>query len=323
MQIGVMLPNGVPEVRGETVLEWARRAEASEAFSLLAVQDRLAYCNLDPLVTLAAAAAVTERIPLMTYVSLAGARNAAAFGKEVATLATFAPGRLSIGLGVGARPDDYTTSGVDWKHRGDALDAALAVLAGLRQRPDPLQCLGPDLPADVQFLMGGASPRAIGRILQHGTGYAHGGVAPWVFGLEAHGVRQAWRAAERPGSPRVIASTWVASTPQIHERATAWMDDYMLQGGPPLPVRDSIHTGEADVRAVVEQFARYGATEVVLVPCVSDLAELDWVGEVARSLSDVVVADAPEVPTPPPHVLAAMGGAPGGPPPGMGAMQQA
>ncbi len=321
MDFGVMLPNGIPQVSGDTVLEWARHAEESDAFSLLTVQDRLAYCNLDPVVTLAAVAAVTRRIPLMTYVSLAGARNAAAFGKEVATLAAFAPGRLSIGVGVGARPDDYVATGVDWSHRGDALDAALDVLVGLRRRSDPLQCLGPDLADDVQILVGGASPRAIGRILRHGTGYAHGGVAPWIFGLEGHGVREAWKGAGKPGAPRIIASTWVASTEQVHARAVSWMDDYMLQGGPPLPVRDQIHVGDAGVREVVEEFARYGATEVVLVPCVEDASELEWVTAVARSMTDIVTAAEPEVPTPPAHVLAAMGGAPGGPPPGMGALQ--
>jgi alkanesulfonate monooxygenase SsuD/methylene tetrahydromethanopterin reductase-like flavin-dependent oxidoreductase (luciferase family) len=321
MDIGVMLPNGVPRVSGDTILHWARRAEESGAFSVLTVQDRVAYCNLDPVVTLSAVAAVTERIPLMTYVALAGARNAAAFAKEIATLAAFAPGRLTVGVGVGARPDDYTTTGVDWKHRGDALDAALDVLDGMRTRADPLQCLGPDLTDDVRVLVGGASPRAIGRILRHGAGYAHGGVASWVFGLEAHGVREAWTGAGKPGEPRILASTWVASTPETLTRAQAWFEDYMIQGGPPIPVRDRIHQGADDVRGIVEEFARYGAGEVVLVPGVDDLAELDWLVEVALSLRDVRPAVEPEVPVPPAEVLAAMGGAPGGPPPGMGALQ--
>jgi alkanesulfonate monooxygenase SsuD/methylene tetrahydromethanopterin reductase-like flavin-dependent oxidoreductase (luciferase family) len=240
----------------------------------------------------------------MSYVSLAGLRNAATFAKEVATLATFAPGRLTVGVGVGARPDDYTTAGVDWRARGDRLDEALDALLGLRSRTDPLQCLGPDLPEDVQILVGGASPRAVGRILRHGAGYAHGGVQPWVFGLEAHGVREAWKGAGRPGAPRIIASTWVASTPERHARVMAWQDDYMLQGGPPMPVRDAVHQGTDAVRAVVEEFARHGATEVVLVPCVDDLDELEWVVEVAGA----AMGGAP-------------GGAPGGPPPGMAAFQ--
>lgn len=316
-----MLPNGVPQVSGDTILRWARRAEESGAFAMLTAQDRVAYCNLDPLVVLSAAAAVTERVPLMSYVSLAGVRNPATFAKEVATLSRFAPGRLTVGVGVGARPDDYTTAGVPWQERGDKLDAALAAIDGLRQRPDPLQCLGPDLDEGVQILVGGASPRAIGRILRHGAGYAHGGVAPWVFGLEAHGVREAWKGAGKPGAPRILASTWVASTPEVHDRAKAWMDDYMLQGGPPLPVRDQIHVGTEGVREIVETFARFGAHEVVLVPCVDDLSELEWLIEAAAAVADVTTAAEPEVPTPPAEVMAAMGGAPGGPPPGMGAFQ--
>ena len=61
MDVGIALPNAVPGATGEQLTEWARRAEA-RGFSSLGTIDRVRYDNYEPLIALAAAAAVTERI---------------------------------------------------------------------------------------------------------------------------------------------------------------------------------------------------------------------------------------------------------------------
>ena len=65
MEIAIGLPNAVPDVDGESLVEFARRADR-RGFSSLGTIDRLAYPNYDPLVALGAAAAVTDRIRLAT-----------------------------------------------------------------------------------------------------------------------------------------------------------------------------------------------------------------------------------------------------------------
>jgi alkanesulfonate monooxygenase SsuD/methylene tetrahydromethanopterin reductase-like flavin-dependent oxidoreductase (luciferase family) len=86
MKVGIGLPTAIPGVRPDQVLDWARRAEAAD-FSTLAALDRLVYPSWEPLVTLGAAAAVTERIGLMTAVLLLPYRqNAAVVAKEAATI---------------------------------------------------------------------------------------------------------------------------------------------------------------------------------------------------------------------------------------------
>jgi len=134
MRVGIGLPSAVPGVDREGIVEWARRAEAA-GFSTLAVLDRINHFNLEPLICLAAAAAVTERIELMTDVLLAPLRsNTALLAKQVSGIDAIAGGgRLTLGVGVGGREDDYEVSGVDFHTRGRALAYAQEVLNGRRR----------------------------------------------------------------------------------------------------------------------------------------------------------------------------------------------
>src|SRR5947209_5832233 len=100
MEIGIGLPATIPGVEREQLLEWARRADA-RGFSSLGVIDRLVYGNLESLVTLGAAAAVTERIRLTTAILLLPFRNAAVVAKQAATVDRISDGRLVLGVAVG------------------------------------------------------------------------------------------------------------------------------------------------------------------------------------------------------------------------------
>jgi hypothetical protein len=69
MKVGIGLPNAVPGTSGGEMTEFARRAEA-QGFSSLGTIDRINYANWTPLIALAAAAAATKTIELMTTVML-------------------------------------------------------------------------------------------------------------------------------------------------------------------------------------------------------------------------------------------------------------
>src|SRR4051812_41363441 len=126
MDVGVGLPATIPGAARDDLLEWARRAE-SAGFSTLGVIDRLVYPNHESLISLAAAAAVTERIRLMTDILIAPYRiNAALLAKQALTLHSISAGRLALGMAVGSRPDDYEASGVPLEERGRRFDEMLA-----------------------------------------------------------------------------------------------------------------------------------------------------------------------------------------------------
>ena len=63
MDVGIGLPNAVAGVDRAGTVDWARRAEAA-GFASLGTIGRIAYPNYEELISLAAAAAVTERIRL-------------------------------------------------------------------------------------------------------------------------------------------------------------------------------------------------------------------------------------------------------------------
>src|SRR6266540_2346824 len=156
MQVGVGLPAAVPGTAGEVILEWARWAEGGP-FASLGVLDRVAYDNYDPFVSLAAAAAVTSRLRLVTMVIIAPLRGPTLLAKEAASLDALSGGRLTLGLAIGARHEDYEVTGVDHADRGKRFDEQLAYLREAwedgRIGPRPSQPDGPEL------LVGGSGAR--------------------------------------------------------------------------------------------------------------------------------------------------------------------
>src|SRR5206468_11317578 len=102
MDIGIGLPNPVPGTAGQRLIEWARQAEEA-GFSSLATIDRIAYPSYESLIALTAAAAVTERVGLLTNVLLGPTRNPVLLAKESAGVDQISGGRLTLGWGVGDR----------------------------------------------------------------------------------------------------------------------------------------------------------------------------------------------------------------------------
>src|SRR6266436_8800484 len=127
MQIGIGLPGTIPGVQGKLILDWAKRADAGP-FSSLGNLDRLVYPNYEALITLAAAAGVTQRIRLITTVLLAPLHNAGVLAKQTASLDALSGGRLTLGLGVGGREDDFRATETSFEDRGRRFDRQLETL---------------------------------------------------------------------------------------------------------------------------------------------------------------------------------------------------
>jgi hypothetical protein len=157
MKIGIGLPNVIPGTGGRRLLGWAQRAEEL-GFDSLGVIDRVVYDSYEPLLALAMAAAVTERIELVTNVVIAPLRNTVMLAKQAASLDRASGGRLTLGLGLGGRDDDFLACGLPTRERGRRLDAQLDELRRIWQDTD----IGPApaRPGGPRVLLGGGARHA-------------------------------------------------------------------------------------------------------------------------------------------------------------------
>ena len=294
MQIGIGLPGMIPGTKGEQIVEWARRADAGP-FSSLASLDRLVYRNYEALIVLAAAAAVTQRVRLMTTILIAPLHNPAIFAKQAASIDALSHGRLTLGLGVGAREDDYRAAGLDFHTRGRQLNAQLKLMKQVWSG-EPLSAdTGPIVPAPVrssgpELLIGGYSPEAIRRMARWGDGYiAGGGGGPAQIQEMLPKITEAWHTANRPGKPRVVAAFYCALESDGAggaSRAGAYIRDYYGFLGPraealvnALPL-----TAEA-IRDRIKSFAAATVDELILWPCIPDPDQVDGLAEIVRSVA--------------------------------------
>lgn len=271
MKIGIGLPSTIPGTPGSRIAEWARAAE-QHGFSSLGVIDRLVYGNTEPLVTLAAAAAVTERITLMTSVLLAPLRvNAALLAKQAATVNHLSGGRLVLGMAVGGYRDDYQASDVPFQGRGRRLDRMLDemtdVWAGASR--GAAGAIGPrsGLTRD-QIIFGGASERTYARVATRGAGWIAGSRGVEAFRRGADGVRRAWAGHGRDGDPRLLALPYFSLGPRARQHAEAFLaDHYAVEGPDAFRVTEHALTDPDAVRDTIARYERAGCDELVMFPC--------------------------------------------------------
>ncbi len=278
MKIGVGYPAYNPWAKSADLLEWARRADQGP-FSSLGTIDRLVYRNYDPLIALTAAAAVTQRIRLMTTVLLAGLHNPAMLAKQAATLDAFSGGRLTLGIGVGSREDDFLAAQASFRNRGKRLEEQLAVMKriwnGEPAGPD-LGSIGPSPahPGGPEILLGGYTPAAIQRAGRLADGFITGGMGmPAMVSQSFQAVTKAWQEGGRPGKPRFVSCIYVAVGEDPAVRGSQYLRDYY---GPMAErIAQGLRTDPQAVLEAIHGFADAGADELILWPTVSDLDQLD------------------------------------------------
>jgi alkanesulfonate monooxygenase SsuD/methylene tetrahydromethanopterin reductase-like flavin-dependent oxidoreductase (luciferase family) len=208
MDIGIGLPNTAIGVDRRGIVDWAREAEAA-GFASLGTIDRLAYDNYDSLTSLAAAAAVTERIRLTTDILIAPLRPTALLAKETATIDNLSGGRLVLGLAVGGRESDFEAAGVDFHSRGKIFDGQLDELSRRWSGEDGA---GPK-PANGKrpgLLIGGSADVAFRRAAKYADGWTQGGGTPDALREGIGKLRAAWQAEGREGEPRKVALFYFA-----------------------------------------------------------------------------------------------------------------
>jgi alkanesulfonate monooxygenase SsuD/methylene tetrahydromethanopterin reductase-like flavin-dependent oxidoreductase (luciferase family) len=275
MHVGVGLPTTTPGADGALIADWARVADRGP-FSSVAVLDRLVYDSFDPFTALAAAAAVTERVRLATMIAIGPLRPTALLVKQAASVQALSGGRLTLGLAVGARHDDYEAAEVPHKGRGAKLSDQLGEL---RDWPDLPAVPGTIRARPPELLVGGASGPAFARMARYGDGYAHGGGPPRAFASAAAKARAAWSDLDRPGRPRLWGQAYFALGDEA--AGEAYLLDYYAFTGPfAAKIAAGNLTSPRAIRDFVRAYEEAGCDELVLLPTVSDRGQLDRLADV-------------------------------------------
>jgi alkanesulfonate monooxygenase SsuD/methylene tetrahydromethanopterin reductase-like flavin-dependent oxidoreductase (luciferase family) len=285
------------DLDADTLKTWARVIDAGP-FSSLCWGERIAFGNPDSLTLLGGLAAWTDRVRLVTTVVVPQLHDPVMLAKALATGDMLCGGRLTVGLGVGGREEDY---------RAVAADPATQTIRGMAERvavmrriwagekvtesvlpvgPAPVQSGGPTL------LVGTIGPKTI----RSAAGWADG-VAGTTLDLDVDRqnelfdvARTAWAQAGKP-APHLATSFWFAIGEGDEPRAQVHRHLRRYMNWIPADVVDAMAptTGwagsEQELLDVLRRFQDIGTDEIHLIPTSSDIDQVRRVAEVVNEFA--------------------------------------
>ncbi|GGJ58715.1 LLM class flavin-dependent oxidoreductase [Streptomyces brasiliensis] len=276
MKIGIGLPNQIRDVRPDVIPAWARASEEA-GFSSIASLGRIAYPGVMDTVALAVAAGATSSVGLISTLLLGPVWPAVLLAKEIAGIDAVSGGRLTLGLGLGGRPDDFVVEGLGPRGTGKRLDRDIETYRSVWRGEIPPGCDNPAVPdgtREVPLLFGGMAQASFDRVARAGRGYIGPAAAPALVGPAFDHARTVWKAAGREGTPYLVALGYFALGDEDRGRAGVY-DYYGSAGSDGARARaDEVCGGVDAVRATVKAYEELGVDELILNPSVDDLDEV-------------------------------------------------
>lgn len=287
MKIGMNLPVMVPGLDRDKLHQWCERVD-SGFYSSLAAGERIAFYNPEITVALSAAASITERVKLVFDVTVLPMHSPVLVAKQVATLDVLSMGRVVLGLGVGAREQDYQAVGASYEKRLGRLERGVATMrkvwagetiveGALPVGPLPLQKGGPEI------LAGSLMAQSIQRAARWADGLCGFSFGPSAaeIGFQYETARAAWKSEDRP-APRLVMSFWYALGDKAREQMDAYLDRYLNFMAP--SARDSLKTlcnttTPQALKDAVKQVQDLGTDELILVPTTVDPDDVNRVAD--------------------------------------------
>ena len=282
MEVSIGLPNATQGVTGKQLVDFGRAAEG-EGFPALGALDRVVYHSYEPLVTFAAIAAVTERIRLTTAVLLAPLRSTPVLAKQAAAVQDISGGRLVLGMGLGAREDDYEASDIEMGPKGKRFSQQLAELKELWGGAERGHAggVGPQPSPAPSIIVGGGVEASFKRAAKYGDGWIMGGGTPDQFREGAAAAREAWQAEGREGEPRLMALTYYSLGSNSAQGVENVRDYYKWLGEYADQIAGSVAADADTVKAYVAAFEDAGCDELILF---AGSADPDQVTELRRAV---------------------------------------
>lgn len=296
MQVGIAIPHTGPLAAPEFVARFCRRAEAA-GFDALWTADHLAIPqtmnseytltreprvikseglrenmgrNLEMIVTLSVAAAVTSRVLLGTGVLVLPIRNPVLNARQLASLDLYSGGRLVVGVGVGWLEEEANAMGMPWDRRGARSEEHIALLRSIWLCEDDVVSFDgefyPFPPIDpeprpkrrIPILVGGHSERAIKRAVAIGDGWIAGAMSLDRAATAMERLRRACHEAGRDASELFVvcgSSQLADSQPGGGPAAIEALEGYRQAGAQQVQVQVS-QSSEAAALEGLDWWAR-------------------------------------------------------------------
>jgi alkanesulfonate monooxygenase SsuD/methylene tetrahydromethanopterin reductase-like flavin-dependent oxidoreductase (luciferase family) len=302
VRVGSFPRAGVPPALAADRRRFTAAAHAA-GVDHLGVGDHVSFfvgAGQDGLVDAASLLSVQDDLPVYVGAYLLPLRHPVIVARSLATIAQIAPGRLTLGVGIGGEDrHEIEVCGVDPRTRGRRMDESLTLLrALLRGEPATLQgefidvrdaliLPSPDPP--IRITVAGRSGAAVRRAALLGDGWLGIWVSPRRYAAVSEEIADlAIGAGREPSGFEHALNVWCgfgetaeAARPPL---ATSMEAFYAM----PFTAfeRYSPFGRPEDVAAFLAPYAEAGCAAFNLIPCAADLDEaLEGAGEVRRLLA--------------------------------------
>jgi alkanesulfonate monooxygenase SsuD/methylene tetrahydromethanopterin reductase-like flavin-dependent oxidoreductase (luciferase family) len=290
----------VPDTQAEFV-----RLAAGAGLDHVCTGDHVSFfvgAGFDGLVSATSLAAVHPTMPVSVAVYLLPLRHPTLVARQIADLELLAPGRLTLGVGIGGEdPHEYEVCGIDPRTRGRRMDECLTVVRRL-MTGEPVTFHGeffdldealiaPAPRAPVPLIVGGRSDAAVRRAARLGDGWIGIWNSARRFAEVTASIDEQAAAAGRLDHPRAHAmQVWCGIAPDRDEART--LVSSAMEGFYQLPFerfeRYSPYGTPADVAGFLAPYVAAGCTTFNLIPQSPDMATaVDGAAEVKRLLAGV------------------------------------
>jgi alkanesulfonate monooxygenase SsuD/methylene tetrahydromethanopterin reductase-like flavin-dependent oxidoreductase (luciferase family) len=282
VKVGINGPYMSGTTRG-SLLEWFRRVDQGP-FDTICTGERVLWPQIEEHAFLAAAAAVTNRVRVMSNIMILAMHPPVLLAKRAASIDVISGGRFVLGIGAGGREEDYYAAGSDFENRWRRIDDAVATLRRIWAGEPPWEgAPAPVGPAPVQpggppLFTSASGPRALRRAAKWADGWLGANMTVQLEPLKAEVKTHvdAWERAGRSERPYLVNSLWYALGDNAKQRLDDAATGYIgLPPGSPTPFGDlPVHSPDG-VRMAVNNCREAGFDELIFIPLSDDLGELD------------------------------------------------
>lgn len=303
VRVGLFPP--VDQLTSGPALNQILARAADEGVDHICVGDHVSFfvgAGSDGLISATSILAAQPALPVYVGLYLLPLRPPVPVARQLATIAQLAPGRLTLGVGIGGEdPHEIEICGVDPKTRGRRMDECLQVLRSLADGTpvtfdgeffslnDALIVPAPS--PRIPLIVGGRSDAAIKRAGRLGDGWLGIWVSPRRFAAVRDQIAGVASEAGRDASGFEHAlNVWCGFAPTrevARESLATQMEAFYQMPFEPFERYSPYGTPE-QVAEFLSPYVEAGSSAFNVIPCATDVASgIAAVGELRRLLPNV------------------------------------